>query len=123
MEQTIIEEIRRFAAESPANRFPDSTERYFDEPLVGFAAADDPLFTDYKRIIGDFHLTPRELVAAAPKGTPGSRPRSSAGSSPSRRKPGRATGRKAASPPGHGPKPEASASSSTASSGSTSSPG
>ena len=70
MEQTITEEIRRFAAESPANRFPDSTERYFDEPLVGFAAACDPLFTDYKRIIGDFHFTPHELVAAAPEGEP-----------------------------------------------------
>ena len=70
MEQIIMEEIRRFAAESPANRFPDSTGRYFDEPLVGFAAADDPLFADYKRIIGPFHLTPRELAAAAPEGDP-----------------------------------------------------
>ncbi len=70
MEQTIAKEIIRFAAESPANRFPDSTERYFDEPLVGFAAAGDPLFTDYKRIIGDFHLTPHELVTAAPEGEP-----------------------------------------------------
>ena len=70
MEQTIIAEIRRFAAESPANRFPDGVERYFDEPLVGFVAAGDPLFTDYKRIIGDFHLTPLELVTAAPEGEP-----------------------------------------------------
>jgi epoxyqueuosine reductase len=70
MEQTIIDEIRRFAAESPANRFPGSGERYFDEPLVGFASADDPLFTDYKRIIGEFHLTPQELVTAAPEGEP-----------------------------------------------------
>jgi epoxyqueuosine reductase QueG len=62
MEKSIIDEIRRFVAESPEGRFPDSDERYFDEPLVGFVAADDPLFTDYKRIIGDFHLTPRELM-------------------------------------------------------------
>jgi len=70
MEQKIGEEIRRYAAENPANRFPGSSDRYFDEPLVGFAAADDPLFTGYKRIIGDFHLTPHELVAAAPEGEP-----------------------------------------------------
>jgi epoxyqueuosine reductase len=68
MERTIVEEIRRFVADSPENRFPCGGGRFFDEPLVGFAAADDPLFTDYKRIIGDFHLTPREVLA----GTPGS---------------------------------------------------
>ena len=68
MELKIIEEIRRFADDSPANRFPDDGGRYFDEPLVGFVAADDPLFTDYKRIIGAFHLTPQELAEAAPGG-------------------------------------------------------
>jgi epoxyqueuosine reductase QueG len=40
-------------------------EPYFDQPLIGFAAFDEPLFTVYKEIIGDFHLTPRELFAAA----------------------------------------------------------
>jgi len=34
----------------------------FDEPLVGFADGDDPIFTQYKSIIGDFHLTPREAL-------------------------------------------------------------
>ena len=70
MEQTIIEEIRRFTAESPLNHFPDDSGPYWDEPLVGFAHVDDPLFMDYKSIIGDFHLTPRELVAQAPEGEP-----------------------------------------------------
>lgn len=64
MEDMILDEIRRFVRESQANRFPESAAPYFDEPLVGFAAADDPLFADYKRIIGDFHLTPAELMAA-----------------------------------------------------------
>jgi epoxyqueuosine reductase len=68
MEQRIVDEIRSFAAESQANRFTDNDARYFDEPLVGFASANDPLFTDYKRIIGSFHLTPRELTAAAGDG-------------------------------------------------------
>jgi epoxyqueuosine reductase len=68
MEMKIADEVRRFAAESEANRFPNSDAPYFDTPLVGFAAADDPLFTDYKRIIGPFHLTPQELAAATPDG-------------------------------------------------------
>ena len=63
--ETIIAEIRRFVAESPGNRFPDGSGPYFDESLVGFAAAADPLFSDYKRIIGDFHLTPAELLEGA----------------------------------------------------------
>ncbi len=64
MEQTIATEIRRFVRECPENRFPAGTP-FFDEPLVGFAAAADPLFTEYKRIIGDFHLTPDEFMAHA----------------------------------------------------------
>jgi epoxyqueuosine reductase QueG len=48
--------------ESPDNRFPDSDLPYFEEPLIGFAAADDPLFTRFKEIIGEFHLTPAEIM-------------------------------------------------------------
>lgn len=64
MEQQICEEIRRFVRESPASLFPDSGEPFFEEPLVGFAAAGDPLFAEYKRIIGDFHQTPQEMLTA-----------------------------------------------------------
>lgn len=65
MERMICDEIYRFVQESPDNRFPDNGEPYFDEPLVGFATADDPLFMDCKRIIGDFHQTPQEILAGA----------------------------------------------------------
>lgn len=65
MEQQIRTEIERFIRDSPGNRFPDGSAPYFDTPLVGMAAADDPLFTDYKTIIGPFHLTPREVLAAS----------------------------------------------------------
>jgi epoxyqueuosine reductase QueG len=65
MEEQIRTEIVRFIRESPLNRFPDRDEPYFDEPLVGFVAADDQLFTDYKSIIGDFHQTPQEVMASA----------------------------------------------------------
>ena len=33
-----------------------------DEPLVGVASGDDPLFARYKTIIGAFHMTPREAL-------------------------------------------------------------
>ncbi len=65
MEAMVREEMRRFVLESGENRFPESGERYFDEPLVGYAAADDPLFAEYKRLIGPFHQTPGEVLAAA----------------------------------------------------------
>lgn len=62
MERVIRDEILRFVLESPGNRFPDSDQPYFDEPLIGFAAADDPLFSEYKKVIGQFHLTPLEIM-------------------------------------------------------------
>jgi epoxyqueuosine reductase len=62
MEQVIRDEIRRFVLESPGNRFPDGEQFYFDEPLVGFAAADDPLFTEFRKVIGPFHMTPGEIM-------------------------------------------------------------
>ena len=59
------DEIIRFVAECAANRFPDSEFPYFDEPLVGFVDASDPLFNNYREIIGPHHLTPRELLETA----------------------------------------------------------
>ena len=34
---------------------------------MGFASGMDPLFFEYKTIIGPFHLTPREIISAALK--------------------------------------------------------
>jgi epoxyqueuosine reductase len=65
LREAIDIEIRRFVLENPGNFFPDSQDPYLDEPLVGFAAADDPLFAQYKEIIGEFHLTPQEVLAKA----------------------------------------------------------
>ena len=58
-------EVERFVRDHPGNRFPDGRGRYFDEPLIGIAAADDPLFDAYKEIIGPFHRTPGEILAGA----------------------------------------------------------
>ncbi len=62
MEQVIREQILSYVQESPDNRFPDSDRPYFEEPLIGFAAGDDPLFDEFKEIIGPFHLTPVEIM-------------------------------------------------------------
>jgi len=63
LKQKLVAEIVRFLTENPANSLPGSGLPYFEEPLVGFAAATDPQFSEYKTIIGDFHLTPGELFA------------------------------------------------------------
>ena len=66
MERAVRDEIVRFVLASPENRHREGGERYFDEPLVGFASAADPLFTEYKRIIGPFHRTPASFLATEP---------------------------------------------------------
>lgn len=65
-EQAVREAIEGFVASSPLNRLQriDGTPM-FDTPLVGIADGYDPLFEQYKRIIGPFHLTPFEIVQAA----------------------------------------------------------
>jgi epoxyqueuosine reductase QueG len=64
-EQAVRHEIARVVRENPANRRKDDEGTYFEEPLVGFAAAGDPLFQEYKQIIGAFHMTPREVFEDA----------------------------------------------------------
>lgn len=63
MEQALRDEVCRFVREEDANRFPGSGVRYFDDPLMGFSSAADVLFTEYKTVIGTFHLTPSEFVS------------------------------------------------------------
>ncbi len=59
----IEEFIKTYVAESRENRlFLIDDGPIFDEPLVGFANGEDPLFYDYRSIIGPFHLTPREVL-------------------------------------------------------------
>ena len=65
-EKIIREVIVNFVRESQANKsraFED--QRYWDDPLVGFADGKDPMFKKYKDIIGDFHMTPAEVLAKA----------------------------------------------------------
>ncbi|MBI2859709.1 MAG: hypothetical protein HYX90_11600 [Chloroflexi bacterium] len=55
--------ISEYVANDPGNRLVHfGNEPVFGEPLVGFADGDDLLFQEYKTIIGDYHLTPREVM-------------------------------------------------------------
>jgi epoxyqueuosine reductase QueG len=61
-EQWVEERIKGFIAESESNRLALDGEVIYDEPLVGFARGDDPLFRRYKKVIGKFHYTPLEWM-------------------------------------------------------------
>jgi epoxyqueuosine reductase len=60
--------IKNFLNEAQSNRRTQLDHGiYWEEPLVGFASGIDPLFFEYKTLIGSFHLTPREVISAALK--------------------------------------------------------
>jgi epoxyqueuosine reductase len=55
--------IKEYIANSPNNIMPGfDGEPIWDEPLVGYADGDDPIFQEYKEIIGQNHPTPREAM-------------------------------------------------------------
>lgn len=60
-EKFIEQAIGKFVDESSSNRRKVDGGRYFDSPLVGFASANDPLFKQYKKIIGRFHFSPQDI--------------------------------------------------------------
>jgi hypothetical protein len=60
-EAFIAKAIEAFTRQSPANRRKIDGGQYWDRPLVGFASGADPLFRQYKKVIGRFHFTPREI--------------------------------------------------------------
>jgi len=60
-EAFVTKAIEVFTRESAANRRKIDGGRYWDRPLVGFASGVDPLFRQYKKVIGRFHFTPREI--------------------------------------------------------------
>jgi epoxyqueuosine reductase len=66
--QVLEQLIKNFIKENEQNRRTQLDRgAYWDEPLVGFASGTDPLFSEYKTLIGSFHLTPREIISEALK--------------------------------------------------------
>ena len=62
MKNLIKETVRRLVTEHEGNWSDMLAERYFDEPLVSFASADDPLFEELQQVIGPWHYTPRKAL-------------------------------------------------------------
>lgn len=58
--EAFIKDLVKDDSDNRLNKL-DGTPIY-DEPVVGFASGSDPLFEDYKKIIGDFHMTPQEFL-------------------------------------------------------------
>jgi epoxyqueuosine reductase len=55
--------IKHYIRDSPLNHLTAFNNLpIVDEPIVGFADGDDQIFQDLKTIIGEFHLTPREIM-------------------------------------------------------------
>jgi epoxyqueuosine reductase QueG len=66
VEEKIRNSIVHFVQNSTANRmFHLDGTPFFEEPLVGFSDGRDPLFEQYKEIIGDYHFTPAEIMERA----------------------------------------------------------
>jgi epoxyqueuosine reductase len=54
--------IEDFIHTSPDNTLKNQeNERAWADPLVGFSRGDDPLYEEFKRMIGDFYWTPIEI--------------------------------------------------------------
>jgi epoxyqueuosine reductase len=70
----IKEFIEKLVSTNALNTIPPPfAGAIFEKPLIGVADGFDPLFTQYKNIIGDFHLTPLELMQATFKDKQASR--------------------------------------------------
>lgn len=54
--------VRTFIRESPENTLQDrANEKAWGEPLLGFSRGDDPLYEEYKEVVGAFHWTPWQI--------------------------------------------------------------
>ena len=59
----LAQAIKDYVRDSSLNRLRDiDGSPIFEEPLVGFAVGDDPLFGLFKSVVSERHLTPREAL-------------------------------------------------------------
>ena len=63
-EDWFIRTIQDKIASHPENQmeYPFFGEPIFDEPLVGFVRGNDPIFDQFKEVIGHHHFTPWEIM-------------------------------------------------------------
>ena len=62
---TWVTGIIQHFCDGPENSLQDGTgERAWDTPIVGFANGADPIFEQYKEVVGPFHWTPLEIFTA-----------------------------------------------------------
>jgi epoxyqueuosine reductase len=56
--------IEDFIVHSPENTLQNAAqEKAFEKPLVGFSSGADPLYQQYKEVVGPYHWTPLEIFA------------------------------------------------------------
>ncbi len=66
MQGDLLRWVEDLIREHPQGRFPgDPLRSLFEGPLLGVASGDDPLFAQYKAIIGSFHQLPSEALEMA----------------------------------------------------------
>lgn len=63
MLNALTAEICRFVRDWPEHL--PGNHPYFDEPVIGVASGHDPIFDEYRRVIGPFHWTPLALATAS----------------------------------------------------------
>ncbi len=64
LQSLLVQAIRSYISTSPLNRLRDlDGSPIWEEPLVGFADGDDPLFALYREVVAPEHMTPREALA------------------------------------------------------------
>jgi epoxyqueuosine reductase len=69
LQADLVQAIQKYVPTSPLNRLRDiDGSPMFDEPLVGFADGNDPLFDVYKSVVAPEHLTPREALGTLAAG-------------------------------------------------------
>jgi len=63
-EDWFINTIKEKIANHPGNNmeFPFHGEKIFAESLIGFIRGNDPIFQEYKSIIGPHHFSPEEIM-------------------------------------------------------------
>ncbi len=60
MRENIVAEMKTYVSEDKGNVCEELQSPYYEEPIIQFAAADDPLFEEYKKVVGPDHATPQE---------------------------------------------------------------